>query len=151
MDATANFSLRFAPAPESKVETTDRILSRQALQRIWTGMSLVTLALGFWVFGMLIFINRHQADLNGLAGAVPLRWSVALVLFWWLRFSLSPLAHTGGSMPDVFSRLPSGANPPVSISLVPSQPWLLLSRLASDLASTRVEACIRIGVLRIVP
>jgi len=31
-------------------------------------MSLVTLALGFWVFAMLIIINRHQADLNGLSG-----------------------------------------------------------------------------------
>jgi hypothetical protein len=31
-------------------------------------MSLVSLALGFWVFAMLIFINRHQAELNGLAG-----------------------------------------------------------------------------------
>ena len=31
-------------------------------------MSLVSLALGFWVFAMLIIINRHQAELNGLAG-----------------------------------------------------------------------------------
>jgi hypothetical protein len=31
-------------------------------------MSRVSLALGFWVFAMLIFINRHQAELNGLAG-----------------------------------------------------------------------------------
>ena len=27
----------------------------------------MSLALGFWVFAMLIIINRHQADLNGLA------------------------------------------------------------------------------------
>jgi len=42
--------------------------SRQTLQRISTGLSLIGLALGFWVFGMLIFINRHLAELNGLSG-----------------------------------------------------------------------------------
>jgi hypothetical protein len=68
MDATENFSLRFARASESKVETTDWLHSRQTLQRISTGMSLISLALGFWVFAMLIFINRLQAELNGLSG-----------------------------------------------------------------------------------
>jgi uncharacterized integral membrane protein len=68
MDATANFSLRFARASDSKAETTDRLLSRQTLQRFSTGMSLVSLALGFWVFATLIIINRHQAELNGLSG-----------------------------------------------------------------------------------
>src|SRR5215469_6623756 len=68
MDATANFSLRSARASDSKAETTDWLLSRQALQRISTGMSLVSLALGFWVFAMLIIIHRHQAELNGLSG-----------------------------------------------------------------------------------
>ena len=38
-------------------------------------MSLVSLALGFWVFAMLIIINRHQAELNGLSGGS----SVAIV------------------------------------------------------------------------
>jgi hypothetical protein len=75
MDATANFSLRFTRASESKVETTDWLLSRQTLQRISTGMSLISLALGFWVFAMLILINRHQAELNGLSGGS----SVAMV------------------------------------------------------------------------
>jgi hypothetical protein len=75
MDATANFSLRFAPVSESKVETTDWVLSRQTLQRISTGMGLISLALGFWVFAMLIFINQHQAELNGLSGGS----SVAIV------------------------------------------------------------------------
>jgi len=28
----------------------------------------MSLALGFWVFAMLIIVNRHQAELNGLAG-----------------------------------------------------------------------------------
>ena len=73
MDATA--SLRFAPVSESKVETPDWLLSRQTVQRISTGLSIISLALGFWFFAMLIFINRHQAELNGLSGGS----SVAMV------------------------------------------------------------------------
>ena len=52
MGATFNFSLRFA---------------RVSLQRISTAMSLISLALGFWVFAILILINWHQAELNGLS------------------------------------------------------------------------------------
>ena len=66
MDATANFSLRFAPASESKVERSDWLLNRRVLQRIATRISLVSEAMGFFVLGMLIIVNRHQADLNGL-------------------------------------------------------------------------------------
>jgi len=54
MDATANFSLRFARASDSKAETTDWMLSRQTPQRISTGISLISLALGFWVFAMMV-------------------------------------------------------------------------------------------------
>jgi hypothetical protein len=68
MDATANFSLRFAPASASKVEMIDWVLSRQVLQRVATRISLVSEAMGFLVVGILIIMNRHQADLNGLAG-----------------------------------------------------------------------------------
>jgi hypothetical protein len=68
MDATANFNLRFAPVSESKVERTDWLLNRRALQRIATRMSLVSEAIGFSVLGILIILNRHQADLNGLSG-----------------------------------------------------------------------------------
>src|SRR5689334_8767483 len=68
MDATANFSLRFPQAQESKVETTDWVLSRQVLQRIATRMSLISEAIGFSILGILIIMNRHQAGLNGLAG-----------------------------------------------------------------------------------
>ena len=68
MDATSNFSIRFAPAPESKVERTGWLLSRQTLRRFSTGMSLIRLAFGFWVFAMLIFINRHQAELDSVSG-----------------------------------------------------------------------------------
>jgi len=42
--------------------------SRQTLQRISTGTSLVSLALGFWGFVMLIITNRRQAELNGVSG-----------------------------------------------------------------------------------
>jgi hypothetical protein len=68
MDATYNFRLRFAQRTESKAETTNRLLMRQTLQKISTGMSLISLSLGFSIFGMLIIVNRHQADLDGLCG-----------------------------------------------------------------------------------
>ena len=68
MDATANLSLRFAPASESKVESIDWVLSRQVLQRVATRISLIGEAMGLLVFGILIIVNRHQGDLNGLAG-----------------------------------------------------------------------------------
>jgi hypothetical protein len=68
MDATANFSLRFAPASYPKVETTNWAFSRQVLQRIATRISLVSEAIGFLVLGTLIILNRHQADLNGFSG-----------------------------------------------------------------------------------
>ena len=68
MDATANFSLRFARPSEPKIETTDWVLSRQVLQRIATRMSLLSEAIGFSILGMLILMNRHQAELNGLSG-----------------------------------------------------------------------------------
>jgi hypothetical protein len=68
MDATANFSLRFPRASESKVEATYGLLSGQVLQRIATRMSLVSEAIGFSVLGIPIIMNRHQADLNGFSG-----------------------------------------------------------------------------------
>jgi hypothetical protein len=71
MDASYNFSLRSAPASDSKVETPDRLLSRQTLQRIATRMGLVSQSIGFLIVGILIIMNRHQADLNSLAGGSP--------------------------------------------------------------------------------
>ena len=68
MDAIANFSLRFARKSESKVERTDWVLSRQTLQGIATRMSLLGEAIGFSILGILILMNRHQAELNGLSG-----------------------------------------------------------------------------------
>ena len=41
----------------------------QILQMISTRVSLVSLSLGFWIFGMLILVNQHRADLNDLSGS----------------------------------------------------------------------------------
>jgi hypothetical protein len=64
MDASTNFSLRFAQRSDVRAETPERA----TLQRIATGISLVSLAVGFSILGMLIIVNRHQADLSGLSG-----------------------------------------------------------------------------------
>ena len=64
MSATSNFTLGFAPASESKVESTDWLLSRQLLQRIATRIRLVSEAIGFSILGILIIANRYQADLR---------------------------------------------------------------------------------------
>ena len=37
-------------------------------------MSLLGEAIGFSILGILILVNRHQADLNGFSGAARLRW-----------------------------------------------------------------------------
>src|SRR5215468_8939768 len=115
MDATANFSLRFARASDSKAKTTDWLLSRQALQRISTGMSLVSLALGFWVFAMLIIINRHQAELNSLSGGSSFAMVGGIGAF------LAPLVSIGGFAPDIQPLCRLGARPPVSFSPNPTQ------------------------------
>ena len=82
MDATANFSQRFARVSESKVETPDWLLNRQVLQRIVTRLSLISKAIGFSILGILITMNRHQADLNGLAGgsAVAMIGGISAIL-----------------------------------------------------------------------
>jgi hypothetical protein len=82
MDATANFSLRFARASDSRVETTDWWLSRQVLQRIATRIGLVSQAIGFSILGILIIMNRHEADLNSIAGgtAVAMIGGISAIL-----------------------------------------------------------------------
>jgi hypothetical protein len=82
MDATANFSLRFARVSDSKVETPDSFLSRQVLQRFAIRLSLVSHAIGFSILGILIIVNRHQAELNGLAGggAVAMIGGISAIL-----------------------------------------------------------------------
>ena len=66
MDANSNFSL--AQSSESKTRMPDRLLTRQTLERIATGLSLIGQAFGFSIFGTLIIANRHQANLNDFAG-----------------------------------------------------------------------------------
>ena len=70
MEATYsyNYSLRSAQASDPKVKTPDQLLSRQTLQRIATRMVLVSEAIGFSIVGILIIMNRNQADRNGLGG-----------------------------------------------------------------------------------
>jgi hypothetical protein len=82
MDATANFSPRFARVSESKVETPNWLLNPQVLQRIATRLSLISKAIGFSILGILITMNRHQADLNGLAGgsAVAMIGGISAIL-----------------------------------------------------------------------
>ena len=113
MGATYNFSLGFAQGTESKAETPDRLLKRQPLQEICTGMSLVCLCLGFSVFGMLIMVNRYQADPNGVSGdsfvaaaggigafLVGMAFLVAACLHWrFCELSISP-KFTQNSSPN---------------------------------------------------
>jgi hypothetical protein len=67
MDATSNFRLRFAQALGSKARLPERLLKRAALQRIATGLSLISQAVGFSIIGVLILATRHQAELNDSA------------------------------------------------------------------------------------
>src|SRR5262249_74402 len=53
---------------ESKTETRNRLFNQQTLQMISTGVSLISLFLGFSIFGILIIVNQQQADLNDLSG-----------------------------------------------------------------------------------
>jgi hypothetical protein len=64
MNASLIYRLGNAPLSVSKTETLDR----QSVQRIATLISLISLAAGFFVVGMLTLMNRHQADLNGFSG-----------------------------------------------------------------------------------
>jgi hypothetical protein len=68
MNATSIFNLRFVPVTKSKIETPDRLLSRLTLQRIAGATSLISQAVGFFAVGMLMIVNRHQSDLDGLSG-----------------------------------------------------------------------------------
>jgi hypothetical protein len=69
MDAIYNFSLGFVPERELKTESPSRLFNRQKLQIISTGVSLISLSLGFSIFGILIMLNQHQAELNGFSFA----------------------------------------------------------------------------------
>ena len=102
MNATSNFTFGFVPASMSKIETPDGLLSRQVLQRIATRMSLLGEAIGFSILGILILMNRHQAELNGLSGSssVAMIGGISAVLvaavflgaacFHWRFFAIHP-------------------------------------------------------------
>jgi hypothetical protein len=68
MAAIFNFGLRFAQASESKVRMADRLLTRETVERIATGVRLISQAMGFSIFGTLVIANRHQTDLTDFAG-----------------------------------------------------------------------------------
>ena len=106
MDATYNFSLGFAQGRESKTETPNWLTNQKAIQMISTGVSLVSLFLGFLIFGILIIVNQHQADLNDLSGdsfcaafggicaiLVGTVFFVAACLHW--RFCALPVRKSG--------------------------------------------------------
>ena len=110
MDATSNFSLGFAQASGSKAGLPERLLSRQALERIVIGLSsLISQCLAFSSFGMLIIANLHQADLNALPATA------------WLRLRLRPSHNSrfGLSINQLFKpgHLPSSA-PPVCLEAI---------------------------------
>src|SRR5215475_12105548 len=121
MEATASFSLRFARPSESKIETTDWVLSRQVLQRIATRVSLLGEAIGFSILGILILVNRHQAELNGLSGGSSVAMVGGIGAFLVGTVFLSPLVSIGDSAPDLRSRCQSGISRSVSRSLDPGQ------------------------------
>ena len=102
MDATSNFSLRLPQASESKVRMADRLFTRQTLVKIATGLSLISQAFGFSIFGTVIIANQHQTDLNGFAAGsfvamsggvsailVGTAFLIAACLYWrfWARRS----------------------------------------------------------------
>jgi ABC-type Na+ efflux pump permease subunit len=66
MEITDNFRLGLAQGRESKTRAPYQLFKPKALQKISTGISLVGLFLGFSIFGILIIVHRHQADLNDL-------------------------------------------------------------------------------------
>ena len=95
MDATSNFSLRFAQALGLKARLPERLLKRAALERIATGLSLISQAVGFSIIGILILATRHQAELNDSVGGgsaaivggtsalfVGTAFLIAAVLYW---------------------------------------------------------------------
>jgi hypothetical protein len=66
MDIMDNFGLGLAQGRESKTRTPNQLFTGQTLQKISTRMSLVSLFVGFSIFGILIIVHRHQADPNDL-------------------------------------------------------------------------------------
>jgi hypothetical protein len=86
-------------------------------------------------------VNRHQADLNGLAGgsAVAIIGGISVILVG--AVFLVAVVYIRGSAPDIRPRCQSGISRSVSLSLDPiqSQQWLYCLRRAS-VASVSLEA-----------
>ena len=142
--------LRFAEGSDAKTEKPQR----QALQSVAIGISLVSLAVGFSVRGILIILNRHQADLNDLGGGsavamiggisallVSAAFLVAACLHW--RFCdkhPATLMFKKLSVASCFSRRPSpkhakntSAPPPTTLRPI-THPQAERTRLTGSLA-----------------
>jgi hypothetical protein len=95
---------------ESKANAADRLLRRQTLQQISTATSLVSLSLGFLIVGMLIIMNRNQAEVNGLTGGNPVATAGGIsAMVNWHRFlccRLSPLEVLRQILFGVYDRSP---------------------------------------------
>ena len=76
-------------------------------------MSLVSLSLGFSIFGILIILNRHRADLNGLSGdsfAATVGGITAILVG--LAFLVAACLHSGVRQTFCYA-VGSGTNLPV--------------------------------------
>ena len=103
MDAISDFSLSFAQGFGLKARRLEQFPKRGALERIATGLSLISQAVGFSVIGILILATRHQAELNDSANGsffataggvsalfVGIAFLIAALLYW--RFCARPSA-----------------------------------------------------------
>jgi len=95
MDAISDFSLSSAQSLWTKARTAEQLLKRAALERIATGVSLMSQAVGFSIIGILILATRHRAELNDSAAGgfvataggisalfVGTAFLVAALLYW---------------------------------------------------------------------
>jgi hypothetical protein len=67
MDANAIFSLRLPPASKPGIQRNGWF-NRRVLESIAIRMSLISQAMGFSGIGIMIIVDRPQADLNGFPG-----------------------------------------------------------------------------------
>jgi hypothetical protein len=124
MDATYNFTLAQGTA---ETLAPNQLLKLQTLQEISTGMSLISLSVGFSIVGMLIIVNRHQADLSDLTGGnctamvggisamlVGAAFLVATCLHW--RFCAKRSAATLGAILIGIRRPNAGCQAKVAVS-----------------------------------
>jgi hypothetical protein len=95
MKAITDFSFSFARGLGSKAGRPEPLLKRAALERIATGLSLISQAVGFSIIGLLILATRHQAELNDSANGgflatvggisalfVGIAFLIAALLYW---------------------------------------------------------------------